>query len=103
PLALNYLASSPGSRSSLDGAVGQHLQAIGKVNQKARKAVVPYFIKLLASADADDRQRAADALGSFGPDAKAALPALRQRKLDAAERVRNAVRAAIANIERDNK
>src|SRR5262249_6315179 len=103
PLAVSRKAQAPGLHNSLYRAVGQHAAALGKAKPAARKVVVPYFIKLLASPDAGIRQFSAEPLGSFGPDVKAALPALRQMQLDPAEQVRNAVRAAIANIERDNK
>ena len=103
PLAVSYLTRSPGQRSSLCQGVGQHLQNLGKAKPEARKVVAPYFVKLLSSADPQDRVFAANALGSFGMDAKAALPALREMQLDAAEQVRTAVRTAIANIEKDGK
>jgi chemotaxis protein histidine kinase CheA len=103
PLAIRYKASSPGEHSSLCQAVARHLQVLGKAKPEARKVLVPYFVKLLASPDADDRRQAADALGSFGPDAKTTLPVLKQMQLDPAEQVRNAVRDAIAKIEKADK
>jgi chemotaxis protein histidine kinase CheA len=103
PLATSRKGSLPGLHSSLCRAVGEHADALGKAKPAARKVIVPYFIKLLASAAEGNRQLAAESLGHFGPDAKAALPALRQMRFDPAEQVRNAVRAAIANIEGGNK
>jgi hypothetical protein len=119
--ALNMLLALPESPLALSGRetrlplkdhaavgvfyrkVGQHAAALGKAKPEARKVVVPYFVKLLASADAGLRELSVDALASFGADAKSALPALRQMRLDPAAGVRNAVTRAIVSIDAENK
>jgi len=60
---------------------------------------VPALIELLKHAREVVRMLAAGALGDMGPEARAALPALRKAGEDSSPDVREAAKEAIRNIE----
>jgi hypothetical protein len=118
--ALNLLLTLPQSslaiqcRNRADGQVPEgtrfvhalvsdQLLALGKEKPETRKTIVPYFILFLQSALEVERLRGAKALAAFGSDAESALPILKKMGMDSSEQVRNAVKEAIAAIEKGNK
>jgi hypothetical protein len=117
PLAMQRVGDRYGN---LRVHVGELLLSVVKEKPEIRKATVPYFIEVLKSPpvfihlsskkpidrtpyQTQDRLFAAKALASLGGDAVAALPALKALQLNPTEKVRDAVRAAIAEIEKGNK
>jgi hypothetical protein len=105
PLGISLKGNDPQNpfQAKLRQEVAQRLAAVGKDKPETRKTIMPYFVALLQSADVEDRVTGASSLASFGPDASAALPALKKLSMDPSEQVRDAVRDAIAKIEKANK
>jgi hypothetical protein len=114
--ALKLLLALPASRLAIQstegGRAGEavvrrnvagHLAAVAKAKPETRKTIAPYFIRMLQMNDGQDRLIGANALAAFGPDAESALPALKKMNLDPAERVRKAVKDAIAAIEKKDE
>jgi hypothetical protein len=106
PLAVELNKTSPVNYCFLRRAVGQHLQTVAGKKSETRKAVVPFFNELLQSMtiqQVEDRVFGANVLATWGDDARDALPVLKKLKLDTSERVRDAVNAAITEIEKGSK
>ena len=66
---------------------------------QAARAAIPVLIAALGARSADLRANAADALGKFGAEASAALPALAIAQDDPHALVRQAARMAVRLIE----
>jgi hypothetical protein len=83
--------------------VGKHLLELAMDYPQRRKEIVPYFTYLLEPESWRENPTyvaAANALSSLAPESQSALPILRRMRFDRSEQVRNAVRAAIAAIEK---
>ncbi len=78
------------------------IRALGHMGNVAGQ-FVPMFIELLRSGSPVQRIAAADALGSIGPNAIAALPALKDASNDRDIAVRVHAREALGQTERDSK
>jgi hypothetical protein len=122
-LADSPLAVTTKRANDLDGAlldaefrkkIGSVLLAVGKEKPETRKTSVPYLIGLAQFegggtsnghkyANLQVRLVGISALAAFGPDAKPAMPALKKMNFDPSEEVRNAARAAIVAIEKEQK
>jgi hypothetical protein len=86
------------------GAVNA-LRQVGQSRPGQRKQIAPGLVAVLEAVgegNPDQRQRiclaTTAALGSFGPDAREAVPALRKMKLSAHMWLREAARLALANL-----
>ena len=97
--AARLLPVSTGWRSADSRVLPEHvvLEFISKLGPKGRDAF-PAILPLLESDDT--RLEAVRTLGAIGPDAKAALPALRKLQEHRDEEIRKAVQAAIKSIEK---
>ena len=70
-------------------------------DEETRRNAVPTLLAAFeGTKDAVYRESFAQALGKIGPDAKAALPALREGLQDKEERVRTAAAEALKKIEK---
>jgi HEAT repeat protein len=92
----------PGYDTARD-TFAEALGEIGKRHTETRPTIVPVLIKVAVNADGlgaafRTRETAIEALGKFGPDAKAAVEPLRQLRLDADESVRRAASEALMAI-----
>jgi hypothetical protein len=103
PLAIQSTKNVPIAQLILRRHVAKQLGAVGKEKPETRKKIVPYFVGMLRLTDPEDRVLGANALAAFGSDAEGALPVLKKMNLDPSEQVRNAVRDAIAAIEKKDK
>ena len=103
PLATNYTKNLPHLQLMMHREVAKRLSIVGTTKPETRKSMVPYFIGMLQSNDPAARQLGANALAGFGSDAENAVPVLKKMSLDPSENVRNAVRNAIAAIEKRDK
>ena len=74
----------------------------GQALAKFGKKPVPQLIKQLKHKDVARRRRAAQALGVIGPNAKDAIPQLKEAIEDVDERVREYARDALKKIESSN-
>jgi hypothetical protein len=84
------------------------LVAAGKAQPTRRKELVPVLVAATAEiTDSFGRHDEATCIaaikapGEFGPDAKAAIPKLKDLKLSSSMRVRDEARAALEKIEKD--
>jgi len=82
------------------------LVATGKAQPDRRKELVPVLVAATESTDSRQQDEttsiaAIKALGEFGADAKAAIPALKKLKFSSSMPVREAARAALDKIEKD--
>ena len=80
----------------------------GKAQPGRRKELVPLLVAATETPPSLDyneqvRLTAIKALGEFGADAKAAIPALKALKLSLSMAIRDAASAALERIERDTK
>lgn len=77
-------------------------RTLGKMAPVAPEQVVPGLAYLLNDADLDLRMQAANSLGSYGPDARAAVPALTQTVARGDGEIRRAAMLALAAIGPEN-
>jgi hypothetical protein len=99
-LAIVVGKNDPGWQISLRRKVAKQLEGVGRGKPGAVKSIMPYFIAMLRLPEEEDRLIGANALATFGADAEKALPILKKMTLDPSKRVRDAVKEAIAAIER---
>lgn len=73
--------------------------ALGKIDPQAKADAVSRYIKELKDRDVEFRVRAARILGELGPEAKIALPALREAEKDESFQVQQMARVAVQKLQ----
>jgi HEAT repeat protein len=73
--------------------------ALASVDAVQAKTAVPVLLEILKDRDAENRRGAVFVLGQIGPDAREALPALKQSLKDPSSEVRQAVENSLKAID----
>jgi len=101
--AIPALVAAVKRGAGLPSGVGRNESILPWLASEALAAIgppaVPALVELLAHDDPYVRRRAANALGSMGPQAKDAVPSLAKAAEDADQDVSNAARRALERIE----
>lgn len=94
PELFDEVAELARNRGELRYSVAAHVGNFGPV-------AIPLLIDLLNDQEIDIRKHAAHSLGKIGLDARQALPALQRAAEDSSERVKEAARKALSQIDPD--